>query len=250
MKRALLGALSALAVFFSPMKILTSRFAIVLLAASSLAVGVGSAAGQSGSSDVVRTYDVRIVGTVTTTAPDTVFVEKATQVYNRVQVRVGGVAGRPIVFSIDQSEKGVMSGEVNYQKTGSAPCSQSKRFRGAARLQVSGAGGRSVSVFGGWAGAPGGAYLMEREWECPGLFDMPGVGHVWDREEGRLMADFASYGGGVSWLLPRAGGRLPFPMDRLYAGKSFAAIVSGPETEEGLPWSRTGTIRVTLTPRG
>ena len=218
-----------------------------LVASIVLAVGVGSAAGQSGSSVVVRTYDVRIVGSVTTTAPDTVFVETATHVYNRIQVRVDGVARRPYVFSIDRSERGVMSGEVNYQKTGSVPCSQSKRFRGPARLQVSGAGGRSVSVSGGWAGAPGGAYLMEREWKCAGLFDMPAVGFPWNYEKGFLTADFASYGAGAAWLLPRARGRLPFPMDRLYAGKSFAATASGSETEGLLV--RTGTIRVTFTAR-
>ena len=231
-----------------------SRVAVVLLASAILVVGAGSAAGQNppGEKRFMRTYDVTIVGSVRTTAPDIVFVEKATHTYRRVRVIVLDRSGRVTVSPADhnlapnQPKNGVMSGEVVFQQTGSVPCSQRKQFRGAARVDISGQGGRSVGAGAGWAGAPGGARLIEREWKCPGLLDLPGAGHPWEFTKGLVTAQFSSDSALVFWQLSRARGR-PFPVDRLYAGKAFSAEVAGTTNDGSLV--QTGRIRVAFTPR-
>ena len=237
------------------MKVPTSRLVVAPLAAAILVAGAGSAAGQTPAQKrLMRTYDVAIVGSVRTTGPNIVLVEKATHTYRRVRVIVLEQAGRVSVFPADanlapnQPKNGVMSGEIVFQQTGSAPCSQSKQFRGAARLDISGQGGRSVGAGAGWAGAPGGARIIEREWKCSGLFNLPGAGHPWEFAKGLLTAQFSSDSALVFWSLPRTRGRLPFPVDRLYAGKSFAAEVSG-STNDGF-LLQTGRIRATFTARG
>jgi hypothetical protein len=228
---------------------------VVLLAALLPVLGVSSASGQSppGEKRLVRTYDVTIVGSVRSTAPDIVLVEKATHTYRRVRVIVLERAGRVSVFPADynlapdQPKNGVMSGEVVFQQAGSAPCSQSKRFRGAARLDISGQLGRSVGAGAGWAGAPGGARLTEREWKCPGLFNLPGAGHPWEHAKGLLTAQFASDSALVFWRLARTSRGLPFPLDRLRAGRSFAAEVSGSANDGFLV--EIGRVRATFTAR-
>lgn len=232
------------------------RIAIVLLSVAIPVVGVGSAVGQTppGQKRLMRTYDVTIVGSVRSTAPDIVLVEKATHTYRRVRVIVLEQGGRVSVIPADynlapdQPKNGVMSGEVVFQQTGSAPCSQRKPFRGAARLDISGQGGRSVGAGAGWAGAPGGARLTEREWKCPGLFNLPGAGHPWEYTKGLLTAQFASDAATVFWRLSRPRVGLPFPLDRFRAGRSFAGEVSGSTRDGSL--TQTGKIRITFTARG
>ena len=227
-----------------------SRLATLLAGGAVLAFGVDAAAGQT-SKRFVRTYDARIVLSVTTTAPDSLFVEKATHTYRRVRILFiietsGWVRAIPADYATEPAN-GVMSGEVTYQKTGSVPCTDSKRFSGPARMAISAS--RSVSASGQWAGSPGGAELNRgSKRKCPDVIDFGG-GHVWEYTKGRIIAQASSVYGQFGWVLtaPPIRGRLPYPLDRLYAGKSFVATASG-TTNDGFA-VRNGSIRVTFTAR-
>jgi hypothetical protein len=234
----------------------SSRLAAVLAGAALLALCVDAAAGQTppGQKSFVRTYDVRIVGSVTTTAPDIVFTEKATHVYRGVRIRViqqsGAFMGAGLVETPRAADtgkpNGAMSGAVAYQEAGSTPCSQSKEFRGPARLEVFGSRGRAFYAAGEWAGKPGGVGLSVRE--CPGLVDVQGGNYQWLYEKGRISAAHSAGGASFTWLLQlRTRGRLPFPVNIVYAGKSFTATASG-TMNDGFG-VRKGSLRVTFTAR-
>lgn len=226
---------------------------IVLASASaSPTLGVDAAAGQTGPKTVVRTYDVRFVGSVTTTAPDVVFTEKATHTYRGVRIRVSQLSGRGSVVGLVETRRatdtakpnGFMSGEVVYQETGSTPCSRSKQFSGPARLEVFGSPGRSFSAAGGWAGEHSGVVLSVKN--CLGLFMVQGGNHRWAYEKGRVHAALQAASASFGWLLPLR--RLPFPVNLVYAGKSFTASASG-SMNDGFGAVREGSLRVTFTPR-
>lgn len=232
----------------------SSRLATLLAGAALLALGVDAAAGQTGPKTVVRTYDVRLVGSVTTTAPDVLFTEKATHIYRGVPIRViqqsGLFMGVGLVEpprAVDTGKpNGTMSGEVVYQETGSTPCSRSKQFRGPARLEVLGSRMRSFSAAGSWRGKRGGAGLSSRD--CPGVVDVSAGGTLhWSYEKGRVAAQLNSFFATYIWLLPRTRGRLPFPVNLVYAGKSFTASASG-TMNDGFA-VRKGSLRVTFTAR-
>lgn len=229
----------------------TSRLAVLIAGAALFAFGVDAAAGQTGPKRFERTYDARIVLSVTTTAPDTVYLEKATHTYRRVRILfIVQASGLVTAIPADYAKSpanGVMSGSIAYQKTGSTPCTDSKRFSGPARMEIGAS--RSVSAVGGWAGPPGGAELNRgSKRKCRDAIDFGG-GHVWDYERGRIFAQASSVDGLVGWAITRRPirGRLPFPLNRLYAGRSFAATVSG-TTNDGFA-VRQGAIRVTFTAR-
>lgn len=227
-----------------------SRLATLLAGAALLVLGVEAAAGQTGAKTFVRTYDVRIVGSVTTTAPDVVLTEKATHTYRGVRIRVSESSGRVSVGLVETrratdtgAPNGAMSGEVAYEESGSTPCSTSKEFSGPARLEILGSPGRSLSAAGLWRGKPGGAGLSRRD--CPGLVNVAGLCCTWDYAKGRVAAQFNSHEAMYVWLLPLR--RLPFPVNLVYAGKSFAASASGSMTDGfGV---REGSLRITFTPR-
>lgn len=234
----------------------SSRLATVLAGAALLALCMDAATGQTppGQKRVVRTYDVRIVGSVTTTAPDIVFTEKATHVYRGVRIRViqqsGAFMGAGLVETRRAADtgkpNGTMSGQVVYQETGSTPCSRSKQFRGPARLAILGSRMRSFSASGEWRGTRGGAGLSSRD--CPGVVDVSAGGSLfWAYEKGPVAAHLNSFFATYIWLLPRTRGRLPFPVNLVYAGKSFTASASG-TMNDGFG-DRKGSLRVTFTAR-
>ena len=224
---------------------------LLALVSASPTLGIDAVAGQTGPT-LVRTYDVRLVGSVTTTAPDVVWTEKATHTYRRVRIRFGKWAGTRVSVGlvetprnlVDGTPNGVMRGQIAYQETGSTPCSAGKHFSGAARLDIHGSPGRSFYASGTWKGAPGGAELSRRT-DCPGLVDVQGINHTWIYEKGRVFAQLNAGEATFGWLLSLRG--QPFPVNRVYAGKSVTASVSG-SMNDGFG-VRKGSLRVTFTPR-
>lgn len=234
-----------------PIATVSSRLATVLAGAALLALGVDAAAGQTGPTTVVRTYDVRLVGWVTTTAPDIVLTEKVTHTYRGVRIRVtqsglqlsAGLVSSRRTADTDKPN-GVMSGKVVYEETGSTPCSRSKQFQGPARFGVHGSGGRSFYVDGEWRGKPGGATFGTSE--CRGLFELGN--EMWEHEKGRVNAQLDSSAAAFIWLLPRrTRGGLPFPVNNIYAHKSFTASASS-SMDSGFGF-KEGSLRVTFTAR-
>ena len=112
-------------------------------------------------------------------------------------------------------------------------------------MDVFGSRGRAFYAAGDWAGKPGGVSLSVRE--CPGLANVQGGNYQWLYEKGRVNAAFSAGDAAFTWLLTRTRGRLPFPVDRVNAGKSFTASASGTMSDGfGV---RKGSLQVTFTAR-
>ena len=226
------------------------RVATGLAVAALLVLAAHAAAAETRQSTFVRTYDIRLAGSVTTTAPDIVFTEQATHTYKGVRIRVSQSSGRVSVGLLETRRaadrpNGVMSGEVVFQQTGAAPCGTSKQFRGPARVDVFGSSGRAFYAAGDWEGPQGGASLSWRD--CRGLLDVAGD-NLWLYEKGRVSAQLESSSAAFAWLLPiQTRGRLPFPLNLISAGKSFNASATG-SFSDGFG-VRQGTLRVTFTAR-
>lgn len=223
---------------------------VLALVSAGPTLGVDAAGAQTAPKTFVRTYDVRFVGSVTTTAPDVVWTEKATHTYRGVRIRISQFPGRVSIGIVETrratdtgAANGAMRGEVAYQETGSTPCRASKQFSGAARLEILGSGGRSLAASGVWRGKPGGAELSRRD--CPGLGNVQGINYRWSYEKGRVAAQFNAGEAAFIWLLSRSG--LPFPVNLVSAGKPVTASASG-SMDDGFG-VRKGSLRVTFTPR-
>jgi hypothetical protein len=70
-------------------------------------------------------------------------------------------------------------------------------------------------------------------------------GEIWNYEKRRINAQLDSSAAAFIWLLPLR--RLPFPVNLVYAGKSFTASASG-SMDSGFGF-KEGSLRVTFTAR-